>query len=66
MNNNSQDKTTIRKPYHKPQMEQVQLIAEEAVLTGCKLQGGGSAGPQNTNCKGVSEVGGGDCLTQGS
>ena len=66
MNTNSQNKPSIRKPYHKPQMEQVQLIAEEAVLTGCKLQGGGSAGPQNVNCKGVSEVGGGDCLTQGS
>ena len=25
-----------RRPYHKPQLEQVQLMAEEAVLAGCK------------------------------
>jgi hypothetical protein len=25
-----------RRPYHKPQLEQVQLVAEEAVLAACK------------------------------
>jgi hypothetical protein len=29
-----------RRPYHKPQLEQVQLIAEEAVLQGCKTRTG--------------------------
>ena len=28
--------TTTRRPYRKPQLEQVQLVAEEAVLAGCK------------------------------
>ena len=30
------EKTINRQPYHKPQLEQVQLVAEEAVLTACK------------------------------
>jgi len=27
---------TTRRPYRKPQVEEVRLVAEEAVLTGCK------------------------------
>ena len=30
------EKKTTRQPYRKPQLEQVQLIAEEAVLSNCK------------------------------
>ena len=30
------DPTGARRPYRKPQLEQVQLVAEEAVLMGCK------------------------------
>ncbi len=33
-----------KQPYIKPQLEQVRLIAEEAVLTVCKTQGGLVAG----------------------
>lgn len=36
-----------RKPYSKPQLEQVKLAIEEAVLKGCKGQTG--AGPQTLN-----------------
>ena len=39
-----------RRPYRKPQLEQVQLVAEEAVLVGCKTKrqiGGPDAGPCN-------------------
>jgi hypothetical protein len=34
------DKTEIkakRRPYKKPEIEQVRLVPEEAVLTGCKM-----------------------------
>ncbi len=50
----SKDKETkrTRRPYRKPQLEAVRLVAEEAVLTSCKLAGGTITGPQNTNCKG--------------
>jgi hypothetical protein len=37
-----------RRPYHKPQLEQVQLMAEEAVLKACKLRDAGD-GP-NVPC----------------
>ena len=31
-----EETTKTRRPYHKPELEQVQLVAEEAVLAGCK------------------------------
>lgn len=49
-----------RQPYHKPQLEQVELVAEEAVLTACKIQGGTVYSQQNTNCLPST------CLAQGS
>jgi hypothetical protein len=36
--------TTNRRPYRKPQLEQVQLVAEEAVLAGCKTRATGGSG----------------------
>lgn len=39
----------IRRPYGRPQMEQVQLVAEEAVLQGCKNSGTG--GKNDSPCK---------------
>jgi hypothetical protein len=39
----------MRQPYRKPQLEQVQLMAEEAVLAGCKTNAGGSS-PNKTPC----------------
>ena len=39
-----------RKPYSKPQLEHVQLVLEEAVLTTCKT--GGTLGPVVQNCRG--------------
>ena len=40
-----------RRPYRKPQLEQVQLVAEEAVLVGCKTKRatGPDAGPCNAS-----------------
>jgi hypothetical protein len=39
-----------KKPYLRPEVRQVQLKPEEAVLGGCKINGGGS-GPGNlTTC----------------
>jgi hypothetical protein len=40
---------TTRRPYHKPHLEQVQLVAEEAVLRGCKTRQG-TGGPSSTPC----------------
>lgn len=37
-----------RRPYRKPHMEQVQLVAEEAVLQGCKSPG--MTGPEVGAC----------------
>ena len=39
---------TARRPYQPPQLEQVQLIAEEAVLVGCKTRSAG--GEFDDNC----------------
>lgn len=36
---------TNRRPYSKPEIEQVQLIPEEAVLTSCKTSTGGPGRP---------------------
>ena len=42
--------TRARRPYRKPQLEQVQLVAEEAVLAGCKTRTSGN-GPEKTPCQ---------------
>ena len=41
--------TRARRPYDKPQLEQVQLMAEEAVLAGCKTNAGGRS-PDKSPC----------------
>jgi hypothetical protein len=47
---NSEDGTrSNRKPYEKPQVRQVLLRAEEAVLGSCKTAA--TAGPANNRCK---------------
>ena len=49
----------VKKKYSKPQVEEVQLKAEEAVLASCKvLQLGGPFGSQNCRKK----VGGNPCF----
>jgi len=35
----------MRKPYKKPQITKVKLAVEEAVLTACKMNFGGTSGP---------------------
>lgn len=50
-----------RRSYRKPQLEQVQLVAEEAVLTNCKAVQTGAPGKSNGKC-----VGGVLCQTLGS
>jgi hypothetical protein len=34
-----QNQITSRKPYQKPQVERINLVVEEAVLSGCKQSG---------------------------
>ena len=36
MNSKVKETKTTRRPYRKPQLEKVRLVAEEAVLTNCK------------------------------
>ncbi len=46
-----------KKPYHKPEIEKVNLVLDEAVLaTGCKFEGG--FGPFGTDCE---DAGGTPC-----
>jgi hypothetical protein len=59
-----QDRSSSRgkKAYTKPEIRQVALRAEEAVLGNCKTGAGGTSGPGSGNCKsGVNP-----CNTQGS
>ena len=51
-----------RRPYQKPQLEQILLKAEEAVLGICKTSGG--SGPSYPGCSLSSE--GGQCSLPGS
>lgn len=39
-----------RRSYRKPQLEQVRLVAEEAVLTNCKAVSGGSPNKATGQC----------------
>jgi len=48
MTSRTETKTT-RKQYNKPKLERVKLVAEEAVLTGCKVTST-SPGPTGTRC----------------
>ena len=48
MTNQTKDNKT-RKPYRKPKVEQVRLIAEEAVLGACRDVGSGDAGDISCN-----------------
>ena len=48
-----------RKTYKKPQINQVKLVVDEAVLAGCKLKAG-DAGAGNKHCTFK------DCVTAGS
>lgn len=56
---------TMRRPYSKPRLEQVLLVAEEAVLLNCKLaQGAGAVVPDNP--PGRCNKPGPGCFTAGS
>jgi hypothetical protein len=48
-----------KKPYTKPEVKQIRLVAEEAILGGCKINQ--ASGPSGNNCR---QRGG--CPTQGS
>jgi len=61
MTEKTQSAKIIRKPYRKPQLEKVQLVAEEAVLQGCKQPS--QPGLGTSNCK---TPGGGICSTLAS
>jgi len=50
MKNGSKKKTTQKKPYTKPEVRQVQLRPEEAVLGGCKTAPGASGGMTGSLC----------------
>jgi hypothetical protein len=51
--------TKSRKPYKKPQINQVKLVVDEAVLAGCKVQAG-NPGAVTKHCTFK------DCVTAGS
>ena len=55
MTKTTETKTT-RRPYRKPQLEQVQLAIEEAVLQGCKAEkvGPGPLAEFGANCEASS------------
>lgn len=42
---------TDRQPYRKPQLEQVRLEVEEAVLTACKNSDPATPGKNTPNCR---------------
>jgi hypothetical protein len=42
---------TDKKPYEKPELRTVSLVAEEVMAVGCKL--GRGAGPFGSNCQSV-------------
>jgi len=44
----------VRKPYQKPTLERVRLVAEEAVLAGCKLAIGGVSPGVTGTCINIS------------
>lgn len=44
------DNKTKRKTYKNPQLEQVKLVAEEAVLAGCKTVVGPHSNKNNGSC----------------
>jgi hypothetical protein len=48
-----QDRKTQKKPYVKPEIQQVQLRPEEAVLGYCKVSSGGGSGPLQATCSTV-------------
>jgi hypothetical protein len=61
------DGKRTRRPYNKPEWEQVQLIAEEAVLTNCKTVGGANGptgGATGSPCQQRGQVD--YCQVQGS
>lgn len=57
------ERSKRRKPYQKPQLSQVELVAEEAVLAGCKTLDGNVGVTNGVNC----DLGGGNqCFDPGS
>ena len=51
----------VKRPYTKPEIKQVALRPEEAVLGACKATSGGGSGPGSGNCRQPSA-----CSTLGS
>ena len=41
----------VKRPYPKPEIQQVALRPEEAVLGACKSTSGGGSGPGSGNCR---------------
>ena len=50
MSNESESQRTVKRAYQKPELTQVELKPEEAVLGACKLSG--TAGPGHTKGQG--------------
>ncbi|MDX2437168.1 MAG: hypothetical protein QNL88_08985 [Acidobacteriota bacterium] len=40
-----------KRPYEKPQLRRIGLVADEVLAAGCKL--GNQAGPRGANCRGI-------------
>jgi len=40
-----------RRPYEKPRLRRIGLVADEVLAAGCKL--GNQSGPRGANCRGI-------------
>lgn len=60
MSENS-DKKSGKKPYKKPELRAIELVADEVLAVGCKVRGGTSAFGNKSTC--VSPT---TCFSQGS
>jgi hypothetical protein len=64
MDNKKEQNVSTRRPYHKPQLEEVRLVAEEAVLQNCKAIG--VFGPYGVGVGSCQNPGGNICVNLGS
>lgn len=46
-----EDKPDKKRPYEKPKLRRIGLVADEVLAAGCKL--GQQSGPRGANCRGV-------------
>ena len=50
-NTMKKQKERSKRPYEKPQLRRIGLVADEVLAAGCKL--GSQSGPRGANCRGI-------------